>query len=347
MKARDISGQAPGGSRTRLAAVLPLATPFVVQVFPVYACNFRCGYCIFSVERSRRHFISDRPLLDLGLWRRCVDDMAGFPDRIKVLRFVGIGEPLLHRDIAAMVRCAAERGVAHTVEILTNGSLLTPAMSDALLAAGLTRLVVSLQGTSREKYRQVCGAEIDFAGLVENLRYFHAHKGGAQMYLKIVDCALDGEEDRRRFYETFGDICDTIAVEHAVPIHRGVDFEAVLKRTDGGLTQFGLPVQEVQICPQPFFHMQINPDGKVVPCYSFEYPGIMGDCNEQSVREIWNGPRFQEFRRRMLDGAARAGATCASCSIIKYRLFPEDALNDDAERLKALYAPADPGHAPA
>jgi hypothetical protein len=28
---------------------------------------------------------------------------------------------------------------------------------------------------------------------------------------------------------------------------------------------------------------------------------------------------------------------CASCSIIKYRQFPEDALNQHAERLKKYY----------
>jgi sulfatase maturation enzyme AslB (radical SAM superfamily) len=58
MKAKDISGQAPGGKRTMLAEVLPLDTPFVVQFFPIYACNFKCGYCIFSVPKPKRHFIS-------------------------------------------------------------------------------------------------------------------------------------------------------------------------------------------------------------------------------------------------------------------------------------------------
>ena len=51
VKAKDISGQAPGGKRTALADVLPLHTPFVIQIFPVYACNFACKYCIFSVRR--------------------------------------------------------------------------------------------------------------------------------------------------------------------------------------------------------------------------------------------------------------------------------------------------------
>jgi radical SAM protein with 4Fe4S-binding SPASM domain len=103
------------------------------------------------------------------------------------------------------------------------------------------------------------------------------------------------------------------------------------------LTQFGLPVSEVKICPQPFFTLQINPDGKIVPCYSIVYPSIIGDCNNQSVNEIWNSKQFQRFRRVMLDGAKNVGEVCANCNIIKYRLFPEDVLNNNSERLKKYY----------
>lgn len=338
MKATDISGQAPGGKRTQLAEVLPLDTPYVVQIFPIYACVFQCQYCIFSVPLKQRGFISDTAVMDLTLYKKCIDDLARFPRPIKVLRFVGIGEPLLHPDIAAMIRYAVKKKVAHTVELLTNGSLLTPEMSDALIAAGLSRLVVSLQGTTKEKYWEVSRANINFEQFVENLRYFFTHKGHARMYLKIVDCALEDKADEKRFYKIFGDLCDTIAIERAVPIHAGVNFEKILKDRDSAVTQFGLPVAEVRICPQPFFHMQINPDGKVVPCYSFEYPQIVGDCNQQSLNEIWKGKTFQQFRRAMLDGIKIASPTCARCTMYKYRQFPEDELSSAAERLKKIYA---------
>ena len=335
MKAKDISGQAPGGKRTRLAEALPLDTPYVVQIFPVYACNFKCSYCIFSVEKPKRHFISDEISMDLGLYKKCIDDLKRFPRKVKVLRFVGIGEPLIHKDIVEMVRYAADQEVADVVEMLTNASLLTAQLSDALLAAGLTRLVVSIQGTSKEKYKEVCGANIDFEALLKNLAYFYEKKSKAQIYIKIVDTALDGEKDRQTFYELFGNICDTIGIEHTVPIHSGIDYENVLKDKEPAVTQFGLPAADVQVCPQPFFTMQINPDGKVVPCYSFEYPSIVGNCGEQPLTEIWQGKEFQLLRRETLRGVKCD--VCRNCTIIKYRLFPEDDLRNDAKRLLNLY----------
>ena len=337
MKANNLSGQAPGGARTPLADVLPLDTPFVVQIFPVYACNFKCSYCIFHLDKKERGFISDKVSLDLALFKKCVDDMTAFPQKIKVLRFVGIGEPLLHREIVEMVRYAAERGVANTIEIISNASLLTPELSDALVAAGLSRLVISIQGTSAEKYRSVCGADIDFGRFVENIRYFYNHRKNAGVYIKIIDCALDGKVDEEKFFGVFGDICDSIAIEHAVPIHSGVNYDGILKPNTHQVTQFGLPVSEVKICPQPFFTMQINPDGKVVPCYSFEYPVIIGDCSQESVTAIWRGEKFNAFRRIMLDGLVCCPEVCRRCNIIKYRLFPEDILNHAAVRLKACY----------
>jgi radical SAM protein with 4Fe4S-binding SPASM domain len=338
LKAKNISGGAPGGERRKLSEVLPLDTPFVVQIFPVYACNFKCGYCIFSVDKAKRYFISDRVIMDFDFYKRCIDDIAKFPNKVKVLRFVGIGEPLLHKHIVDMVKYAVEKRIAGVVEILTNAALLTPKMADELILAGLSRLVVSLQGTSKEKYQEISGVDIEFDSLVENLRYFFKHKGNTHMYFKIVDCALGGKQDEQKFYNIFGDICDTIAIEHAVPIHPGVNFEKILREKNNAVTQFGLPVREVGICPQPFFTMQINPDGKVVPCYSFEYPMIMGDCNKKSVCEIWNGKEFQYFRRKMLDGIKNMNEVCRNCKMIKYRLFPEDVINaDDARRLKKFY----------
>jgi radical SAM protein with 4Fe4S-binding SPASM domain len=337
MKAKIVSGQAPGGTRTPLADVLPLKTPFVVQIFPIYACNFTCEYCFLAVPKKERGFVSDWPIMKYDLYKKCIDELSLFDDQLKVLRFVGMGEPLLHKNIADMVAYAVARNVALRVELITNGSLLTKRMSDALTAAGLSRLVISLQGISKEKYRQISNVEIDFGNLVENIEYFCKQKTNTHVYIKIVDYALGGVDTREKFYEIFGDICDSIAVENAVPIMPGVDYDNVLKGPTGSATQFGLPVSSIQVCPQAFFTLQINPDGKVVPCYQISYPAIMGDENHQTMQEIWNGKAYGSFRRAMLDGRDQVNGVCAKCNFIQYRLFPEDDLQAAAERLKGVY----------
>lgn len=335
--ATNLTGLAPGGKRQLLAEAVPLATPYVVQVFPVYACNLRCNYCLFSVAEGDRGFVSDCKLMDIDLWRKCVDDMAGFPDRIKVLRFVGIGEPMLHKRLAQMVACAGERGIANTLELLTNGLLLDAERTDALIAAGLDRLVISIQGTSAWKYAKVAGASIDFDRFLANLAYTYENRDRMHIYIKVVDTALDDEADRAKFFEIFGDLCDSIAVENTVPLHKAIDFSAVITHSGPAMTQFGLPVGAGEVCPQPFFHMQINPDGHVVPCYSWDYPVILGNAGRDSLVNIWNGEPLRAFRRAMLDGRSHASKICSDCSIICYRWFPEDDLAPAAETLKQFF----------
>ena len=94
--------------------------------------------------------------MDFSLFKKCIDDMKKFPNKIKVLRFVGIGEPLLHPRIADMVDYAS--GLPEKIEMITNGSLLTLGMITDLLHCGLNRMVVSIQGTSSRRYKEVCKA---------------------------------------------------------------------------------------------------------------------------------------------------------------------------------------------
>ena len=46
-------------------------------------------------------------MMDFSLFKKAIDDLTAFPAKIKVLRFVGIGEPLLHKHISGMVQYAA------------------------------------------------------------------------------------------------------------------------------------------------------------------------------------------------------------------------------------------------
>ena len=116
-------GATPGGVREPLRDVLPLDTPYLIQMFPVYGCNFRCGFCLHALERSEHGYISDVAAMDMGLYRKCIDDMKQFPQKLKMLRFAAIGEPLLHRDIAEMVRYAKQAGVAPVMSLIISSKV--------------------------------------------------------------------------------------------------------------------------------------------------------------------------------------------------------------------------------
>lgn len=336
MKAQFLENQTPGGARTPLEENLPLATPYVLQFFPIYACNFTCKYCHFAIDKDQRCFVTDRISMDMELFKKCVEDIAKFPDKVRTIRFVGMGEPLLHRNIATMVELVKKADIANKVEILTNGSLLTPEMTRSLINAGLDRLVISLQGVSARKYAEISAIDLDFKNFVDQIAYFFEHKTTTHVHLKIVDIALENEQERQLYFETFGNICDTIGIESAVPIFPDVPYNNVLSQR-AATTQFGTEVIEASICPQPFYTLQINPDGKVVGCYSVTYPEILGDCNTETVQDIWLGKKYNSFRKRMLRGMDSVCDVCKDCNIKTFRMQQSDAIYNKNGRLDHIY----------
>lgn len=325
---RNPAKPTPGGARTPLKQALPLSTPYLIQIFPAYACNLRCGYCLHALDRRQHGYISDCTLMDMALYRKAVDSIKRFPQKLKMLRFAAIGEPLLHPQIAEMVAYAKKADVAESIDIVTNGTLLTRELSDALIRAGLGRLRISIEGLSAAAYRNNAATEIDFEAFQENLRYFYqASRGKTEVYIKIIDYMVKTQEEEALFYAMFEPVCDFIAIEHLTPTIEGIDYKALAAGGKADKPQNGEKLLKAEICPQPFYMMQINADGKVVPCCSMRYPAILGDVRELDVTEIWNGGAFESFRSNMKKARRKASAVCAACKLYLYDLHPEDILD--------------------
>jgi cyclic pyranopterin phosphate synthase len=109
-------------------------------------CNLRCEYCMPEAEyqwlprEDVLHFEEISALVDVFI-RLGVDR----------LRLTG-GEPLLRRDMPALVRMLAGKPGLHDLAMTTNGVLLADQI-DALAAAGLRRLTVSLDTLHADRFK--------------------------------------------------------------------------------------------------------------------------------------------------------------------------------------------------
>ena len=337
-KVNDNTGKGTGGDRCKLADVLPLRTPFAIDVFPIYACNFTCKYCVYSLPRDKRAFQSDVINMPLEKFEKVIEDAKRFEDKIKIVRFVGVGEPLLHPDICKMVKCVHKSGISNRIEIITNGSKLSKNMVDNLVDSGLTQIRISLQGLSSEDYFRTSGIRIDFDIFLSQLEYMYKNKGDMRIDLKIPSFFVQTKEDNKRFKELFAPYTDSYSFENIVPGNQGVDFEDyTLQSKDGSVYNLrnGEMKGNIDICSFPFYLMMIDPDGSIVPCCSLDNPPKMGNAFKDNIVNIWNGKAFNNFRYRMLSSGAHAcGAGCNSCNAFVYNMFPEDIITKlDAARL--------------
>lgn len=268
--------------RSKLKDKIPLDTPYVIQIFPVYDCNNKCSYCIHSTPEKDRPFISDVKYMEYNTFQEIISDLHLFKHKIKVLRFVGIGEPLLHSRIVDMIEYAKHADIAESIELLTNGRLLTWKMSKELNEAGLDKIIVSVQ----EELEDI---------IVKNVKM--AYK---QVPMQTVVKAFSHKHDKIFRYE-----CNELRHETIVPLHN--------EEGNKELTQWGTPLKDFKVCPQTYYHMQINPDGNVVPCYNWEYPIILDNVTEDSLVNIWNGKKLEEFRK-----------SGCMCNMAKYRYRESD-----------------------
>lgn len=116
--------------------VLNHGGPGYLQFAITNVCNARCDFCNFAVDRfdpRQRRSVSleeARDVIDI-----CVRNHIGY------LLFVG-GEPMVHKDLRAMTRYAAERGI-HPM-ICTNGSLWTDRNMRELASDGLSSVIMSI-----------------------------------------------------------------------------------------------------------------------------------------------------------------------------------------------------------
>lgn len=327
--------------RVPLAEQVPLDKPFAVDISPCILCNFRCEFCGQSVPELRKSFQNTVKggLMDFTLFQKVVDDIADAFGRVKQVLLVGRGEPLMHPRIADMVSYLSERQVAERIEITTNGSLLTHELSDKLIAAGLTRLRISVDGLSDEDFRKHCGAGVDFKRYVEQIRYFYTHRKDTSVYVKIINYMVSTPERRDLFYRIFEPICDIINVENLIAMDTGIDYQKLAgEAVSLTATQFSPEFVQSEICSQPFYFLLVQENGDVWPCCGpmLSTEGItLGNVRETSLKDLWEKKSLL-FQRRLLDGV-KGMPVCEGCSSLKNRLLPEDVLDGAAERLKVEY----------
>jgi radical SAM protein with 4Fe4S-binding SPASM domain len=119
---------------------------------------------------------------------------------------------------------------------------------------------------------------------------------------------------------------EAVHIDRAAALARslGVDFSASggasepgvsLKRSDNG----GVSGSPWSLCRRPWTVMYFTANGRALPCCiaPFSQRGYenytLGDATQQSLREIWNGPAYVDFRKALKSNTPPEA--CASCGL--------------------------------
>ncbi|HXM55559.1 MAG TPA: radical SAM protein [Candidatus Dormibacteraeota bacterium] len=298
-------------------------TPREVYIEPTNRCNELCQTC-------PRTFFTREPEADLDL-ERFVRVLDQFPGVERVVLH-GVGEPLLARDLPAMVAEANRRGAR--VLFNTNALALHRRLAERLVAAGLDELRVSMDAADARTYREIRGVDgyekalrrtADFCRLLREL-------GAERPRVSLVFMAMqENVEGLPAVIERAGEMgVSTVVVQRLVHFETGLAVEAqslmgadlgdlmdrcreAAERTGVRLAGTGgmspsdslTPIDSRRPwsgCTRPWRSTYVTANGNVLPCCfapftTTHYEGVvLGNLFERPMAEIWSGPAYEAFR---------------------------------------------------
>ena len=276
----------------------PPPFPLRVNVEVTNHCNQRCVLC------PRQEFTRPLGFMALDRFERIAAECAAYPTRLW-LHF--LGEPLLHRGLARMIRLAKDAGVRE-VGLSTNGVSLRGALADALLDSGLDRLECSLDADEPEAYLAMRGRD-HFDRVTANVRGFLARKRARGLRRPVtsiqfmrtpaVEAALEALVDAWRPLLGEDDFVMTI-----VPASFGgaIDVPAAGTAARGP-------------CPWLVSSLMILQDGTVTMCGAdWDAAAPLGHVDRQSIAAIWSGVLLAERRRAHREGRFADVPGCGGCT---------------------------------
>lgn len=155
--------------------------PVHVELDLTDRCNAACSFCNQQDLRTRRE-------LPLARVVELVDELA--VAGLRAVRLSGGGDPLVHRDIAAVLDHLAGRGVV-VDNVTTNGIALDAGVARRLVRQRARELIVSLNTVGADDHRRLMGVGGRYQRVLDNVRRLVAERGDARLPAVVVQFLLD------------------------------------------------------------------------------------------------------------------------------------------------------------
>ncbi len=333
-----LRSRAPARTAPLATGVAPLRVRNTIHdafIELINACNFRCTFCPQTTLQRKQ-----RPM-EFELATKVVRDLADmghhYPIRVHLL-----GEPLLYPRFFDFVDMAHDHG--QRICLATNGSRFSPKNVEGIFRSKLDEMIISLNTPEEELYLQQRGSKTSYADYLAGIQQMVSEvaRRGAPPHTR-VNVLFDGSKSTspeelarvRRICDEWIDVVSA-ATGRALPPAR-----EVVSLEPGATTLVGLlPGLELQwtayhnwgdgasraghFCSYPWRQLAILVDGQATACcVDAEGEISLGNANEQTVEQIWNGPALNRLREGFLRETA-VDSRCLRCDVRhdKREFFP-------------------------
>jgi radical SAM protein with 4Fe4S-binding SPASM domain len=273
-------------------------------------CNLKCPHCLSGSGLMNRN----RGFMDIELFKNVMKELSPYLYNVN-LYFQG--EPMLHPSFFSF---PANCRNTHAV-VSTNGHFLSEDNSYQIVRSDINKLIISLDGLDQETYSvyRVNGVA---AKVIEGLINVTSARKKHNSSLKIEIQFLVNKFNQHQIPE-IRRLAKSMQVSLSLKSMQIIDMENIAEwlPSEKKFRRYRLKDGDFSIknslpdrCARLWFNPVITWDGKVVPCcFDKDADYVMGDLNQDSFAEIWNGTRYRIFRKSILTGRQMI-EICRNCT---------------------------------
>jgi radical SAM protein with 4Fe4S-binding SPASM domain len=192
------------------------------------------------------------------------------------------------------------------VTVTTNGSPVTRRVADRLVHSGLDAIWFSFNGATKATFETIMG--IDYDRVRRNLEYLlSVRPASLQVFVNMVETTemRDEIDENIRYWISRG-----VGAGSSPLVNRGGNVENY-----GELNYMPRAAGAVRVCELPYYKMYVLYNGDVVLCcMDWRRTVVLGNLEKESLRQIWNGERYQHVRRLLEEGRSGELELCGTCS---------------------------------
>lgn len=289
--------------------------PITISIEPTTACNLKCPEC----PSGLRAFTRNTGNLKEPLFQKIIDQLS---KELLYLIFYFQGEPYINPGFLDMVKYAHEKGI-YTITS-TNGHFLDDENAKKTIAAGLDRLIISVDGTTQEtyeNYRKEGQLDQVLQGAQNIVKWKRELKSAKPHVIFQFLVTSKNEHQVPEIYKVAESLgidevkLKTIQVydyKNGHPLLPKDDkYARYAKQKDG---TYKLKNKMVNHCWKLWHSCVITWDGGVVPCcFDKDAKYQFGQMQADDFYEIWHNDKYSQFRTQLLKGRDQIDI-CTNCS---------------------------------
>ncbi len=272
-------------------------------------CNLQCSMCPRSIDRG------SNARLSFSDFKRLIDE--GAENGLRAIGLSGGGEPLLNKNLLEMISYASSKGIID-IRLITNGTLLTPELSQKLVTSGLTWISISIDAMKPETYKKIRGG--DLRKLENSITALLDAREKSKQLLPVVRVSYISMQVNRDetddFVAKWSPLVDFIDIQDYLD-NIGIKTSSIKVDLDDALDKWW--------CFMPWQRMGITAQGIATPCCTFQGRELpMGDIHQHTITEIWNSELMTKLREQL--SIKNPPMTCRYCyaSMHKVHEAPND-----------------------